>query len=288
MLIGKHQAQVGESPVWDPIARCLWHIDVRGRSLIRTDWPGKRVSQHVIDLPDEPGSIFPLETGGVLIALPDGFYRFGGNGLSCSLPFAGVPKTHRFNDGTTDPAGRVLIGTMRRHDHPRAPDGDLWSFCPDRAPLLVASGFWTINGLAVSPDGRTLYLSDSAPERQKIWTAPYDLATGEVGAVSPLLDMKALAGRPDGAAFDADGNYWIAATEGSAMIRVGPSGTVEQQIEIPTFRPSKPCFAGDTLDRLVVTSIAINTPETDRYAGHLIELPCPGRGQPVTPSRIDL
>ena len=151
-------------------------------------------------------------------------------------PLDVMPPTHRLNDGTVDPMGRILVGTCAR-EAPRAPDGVLWSLEADAPPRVLLTGFHLVNGLAVSPNGRTLHLSDSAPESQRIWRCPYDPATGEVGERSLLLDMTELDGRPDGAAFDAQGSYWIAATEGGALLRLGFDGAVEERVACGSPRP---------------------------------------------------
>ena len=61
-------------------------------------------------------------------------------------------------------------------------------------------GLVTQNGLAFSPDGRTMYLSDSHPTVQTIWTLPLH-DDGSVGERRLFADMKDLPGRPDGAAW---------------------------------------------------------------------------------------
>ena len=71
------------------------------------------------------------------------------------------------------------------------------------SPPLV-TGLVTGNGLAFSPDGHTLYLSDSHPSVQRVWA--FDLDAG--GAPSnrrEFIDMNAHPGRPDGAAVDPEG-----------------------------------------------------------------------------------
>jgi sugar lactone lactonase YvrE len=43
---------------------------------------------------------------------------------------------------------------------------------------MLLDGFITPNGMAFSPDGRTMYLSDSHPSVQTIWAFDYDTETG--------------------------------------------------------------------------------------------------------------
>ena len=67
------------------------------------------------------------------------------------------------------------------------------------------AGLIVPNGMAWSPDGRTMYLSDSHPEVQAIWAFDYDAADGVATRRRLWIDMRHYPGRPDGAAVDVDG-----------------------------------------------------------------------------------
>jgi sugar lactone lactonase YvrE len=66
-----------------------------------------------------------------------------------------------------------------------------------RAP--VVSELVTQNGIAFSPDGRTMYLSDSHPTRRRVWAFDYDIDDGVPHNRRLFVDMAGYAGRPDGA-----------------------------------------------------------------------------------------
>jgi len=113
----------------------------------------------------------------------------------------------------------------------------------------------TSNGLAFSPDGRTLYFSDTP--RFVIYRYDYDPDTGEAtkrrvfARIEPTSTDR---GRPDGAAVDADGCYWSSLYEGSRVRRHDPDGKVMADYPVPALNPTMPAFGGTDLKTLFVTT----------------------------------
>jgi sugar lactone lactonase YvrE len=124
------------------------------------------------------------------------------------------------------------------------------------------------NGLAFSPDGGTMYLSDSHPSVQKIWAFDYDIDSGMPQRQRMFVDMNEHPGRPDGAAVDADGCYWICANDAGLIHRFTPEGKLDRSLAVPVKKPTMCTFGGPNLDTLFVTSI--------RPAGDLSEQPLAG------------
>ncbi len=123
------------------------------------------------------------------------------------------------------------------------------------------------NGIAISPDERTLYLVDSCPVvvgNRKIWS--FDLADdGTLSSQRVVYDFSPGRGG-DGMAVDQQGNLWIAA--GIARPRgphettdvppgiwiITPSGDVQGRIPIPEDVLTNVTFGGDDLKTLFVTA----------------------------------
>ena len=124
------------------------------------------------------------------------------------------------------------------------------------------------NGLAFSPDGKTLYLSDSHPDVQKIWAFDYDTDTGTPHNRRLFVDMSEHPGRPDGAAVDAEGCYWICGNDAGLIHRFTPQGKLDRSLTVPVKKPAMCAFGGADLDTLFVTSI--------RPAGDLADQPLAG------------
>jgi sugar lactone lactonase YvrE len=160
----------------------------------------------------------------------------------------------RFNDGRCDRAGRFWVSSMVRDMSLAAADGALYRFDGRGLSQPLVRGLVTGNGLAFSPAGDRLYLSDSHPGVQRIWR--YTLHDdGSLGPRRDFVDMTAYPGRPDGAAVDADGGYWICGNDAGALLRFTPDGRLDRALALPVSKPSMCAFGGARLDELFVTSI---------------------------------
>lgn len=149
-----------------------------------------------------------------------------------------------------------------------SPVGQLYRYsAQDGLSEPIVSGLITQNGLAFSPDGRTMYLSDSHGARQLIWSFDYDTDEGIPHNRRLFVDMNALPGRPDGAAVDSEGCYWICGNDGGCLLRFTPEGTLDRKIELPMAKPSMCSFGGPDLDTLLVTSIGAGAAPGDGWAG---------------------
>ena len=100
-----------------------------------------------------------------------------------------------------------------------------------------------------------MYLSDSHPKSQCIWAFDYDTDTGTPSNRRLFVDMTPLPGRPDGAAVDEDGCYWICANDAGLLHRFTPQGKLDRSLELPVKKPAMCTFGGPNLDTLYVTSI---------------------------------
>jgi sugar lactone lactonase YvrE len=162
----------------------------------------------------------------------------------------------RFNDGRCDRQGRFLAGTMVLDMSLAAPLGQLYrlDLTQGRVERLCDS-LIVSNGLAFSPDGRTMYLSDSHPSRRMVWAFDYDIDEGVPHGRRLFVDMNEHPGRPDGAAVDAEGCYWICGNDAGVVHRFTPAGRLLRSIEVPVSKPAMCAFGGTRLETLFVTSI---------------------------------
>lgn len=286
--LGPVRAKVGESAWWDETRNRLWWVDVQGPAFFWTD-PASGAT-HQTATREMAAGIATTADGRLIVAMETGLFLYDPAKPAApsflSAP-AGLPATHRFNDLTVDPRGRLIVGTMRKSQlGPLEPTGILYAFADGRWTEL-RRGFYTINGLAFAPDGERIYWSDSFPEVNRIWAASYHPASGTMGETRAFVDMRRHRGRPDGAAMDADGGYWIAAIGGGCLHRFRPDGTLDRTVELPVEHPTKPAFGGVDLKTLFVTSLSVR-PSAARpeLAGALLSFPAPFRGAPVPPVRL--
>ncbi|MEJ8812524.1 SMP-30/gluconolactonase/LRE family protein [Variovorax ureilyticus] len=258
-LVVDARCGTGESPVWSIAEEALYWVDIPGRALHRWSAAG-----HVLWVTDEmPACIAPRADapGSWLAGMESGLFTITpqGDGLVESKRLAEVNHAMpamRFNDGRCDRQGRFWAGTMLMDMAAGARVGRVYRFDKNgAAPSVQLQDFIVPNGLGFSPDGRAMYLSDSHPSVQTIWAFDYDTETGTASNRRVFVDMNPLPGRPDGAAVDADGCYWICGNDAGLVHRFTPQGKLDRSLEVPVRKPAMCAFGGPKLDILFVTSI---------------------------------
>ena len=254
--IGSLLCGVGESPVWRSADQAFYWTDIPGKALWRWTPANGAIAQWT--LPQMAASI-AMRGEGWLLAMEDGLY-------ACDALQAGAPCSPRllaavrhaapgmrFNDGRCDRQGRFLAGTMVMDMSLALPAGQL--YCHDASGVSVLLDDLIVpNGLAFSPDGRTMYLSDSHPSRSSVWAFDYDPDTGVPGNRRSFIAALP-AGRPDGAAVDTDGGYWICGNDAGRIYRYTPDGRLDRTLEVPAAKVAMCAFGGAGMDTLFVTSI---------------------------------
>lgn len=258
LAISKTRDRVGECPVWSVAEQALYWVDIEGCKIHRFDWAGK--SQQSWTTPERVGCIALVADGRVIAAMESGIFEITclqAPDISLKL-LASIthPQTNmRFNDGRCDRHGRFWVSTMCMDMTLAAQVGAI--YCLDEAGLSPAKvdGLITPNGMAFSPDDKTFYLSDSHPSVQKIWAFDVDVQTAMLSAERDFVDMLPLPGRPDGAAVDTQGNYWICANDAGQIHCFNPKGALLSSLSVPVSKPSMCAFGGPDLNVLFVTSI---------------------------------
>lgn len=247
------KARLGESPVWSPLDQRLYWVDIEGHRLHRFR-PSDGANES-IDVGQEIGCVALKRDGGIVAGMRKGVYAIDVWGEAPRLllaPEADKPD-NRFNDGSVDPRGRFWAGTMKMVGEPEAA-GSFYRFDSHTECVQMLRGFFTTNGLAFSPDGRTLYCSDSYRSVRTIWAFDYDLDDGAISYRRVFFDTNSVAGRPDGGAVDVEGCYWMAGVGGWQVLRITPDGKVDRIIDMPVERPTKLAFGGADLRTAFVTS----------------------------------
>ncbi len=143
-----------------------------------------------------------------------------------------------FNDISTTPDGRLLVGALRYRPmagEPPAPGELLLIDAPGRASTLSETLLWP-NGIGVSPDGTRLYVSDFA--REHVVTMTLDGCEEAVFCESPR-------GSCDGLAVDVDGGVWVALGQGGGVARFEPDGRLDEIVEVPAGFVSSVSFGGE-------------------------------------------
>ena len=287
-VLGPVRNQVGESPLWSAEEQALWWVDIEGRALHRHD--ARTGAAGVWRTEQRLACIAPVAAGGLLAAMETGLFLLQprDDGELSATALAGVSHPRegmRFNDGRCDRDGRFWVSSMVRDMSLAAAAGALYRFDGRGLSTPLVGGLVTGNGLAFSPEGGTLYLSDSHPSVQRIWA--FDMhADGTLSGRREFVDMNAYPGRPDGAAVDVDGCYWICGNDAGALLRFTPEGRLDRALKLPVSKPSMCAFGGPSLDQMFVTSITPAQPVSGFEAaldGAVLVLRPGVRGLPETP-----
>lgn len=255
------RCQVGESPLWHAVEQALYWVDIEGRAVHRVDSAGRHRQWAVAE---RIGCIALHAHGGLLAAMESGLFQLtlqADGTLAATLEQAvtfPLPDM-RFNDGRTDRQGRFWVTSMVRNMAAASTAGALYRYAHGRLAPTSVTGLCTGNGLGFSPDGRVMYLSDSHPSVQKIWAFDLD-DEGQPTRQRLFVDMQQHPGRPDGAAVDAEGCYWICGNDAGLVHRFTPEGRLDRSLPVPAAKPAMCAFGGPRLDRLYVTTIAPAAP----------------------------
>ena len=250
----------GESPVWSAAEQALYWVDIPAKRLHRWNAADGQTQSWVA--PEMLACIARSNSGGWIAGMQNGLYHLHAeaDGQLSSHLLSGVTHARsgmRFNDGRCDRQGRFWAGSMLLDMGAAAPVGAMYRYSAGQAEPLRAllNDFIVPNGLAFSPDGRTMYLSDSHPTVQAIWAFDYDIDSGTPHNRRLFVDMNAHPGRPDGAAIDAEGCYWICGNDAGQIHRFTPDGRLDRSLNVPVKKPAMCAFGGPNLDTLYVTSI---------------------------------
>lgn len=258
-------ALLGESPVWCHKDGVLYWVDIKQPAIHRFNpatgdcqtWP----------MPEDIGSLGLRDSGGAVAALRSGFAAVDfctGKVQRLGSPYI-EKRDMRFNDGRCDRRGRFWAGTL--HENRVHGTASLHRLDPDGRCSQVIDGLTVANGLAWSPDDRTMYFADSWTKT--IFRCDFDLDSGTPHNQRVFAEVPHGFGAPDGATVDSEGFLWSANFDGGRITRYAPDGSVDRVITLPVQRPTSCTFGGEDFSVLYVTSASVNLTVAQRAAGPL-------------------
>lgn len=246
--------QLGEGVLWCPRAQALYWTDIPNATLWRCTPHDGATRQWA--LPERLASFALCEADGwLLLGLASrlAFFHLDSGTLQPIVEVEADLPT-RLNDGVCDRQGRFVFGTL--HEPPAGETkraiGSFYRLNADlslqRLPLPTVA---ISNSLAFSPDGGTMYFCDSPTRR--IQCCDY-AADGTIGPPRSFVDLRGIAGEPDGATVDADGGLWSAQWGMARVVRYRADGSEDSIVRLPARQPTRPALGGAALDTLYMTS----------------------------------
>ena len=262
-IVADVKTTLGEGPLWDVDQQRLYWIDSFDGRILRCTEDGREL--RAWDVGQKIGSMALRKDGDhALAALQNGLHDLDMTTGELTLivdPEPGLPN-NRLNDGKIDRQGRFVFGSMDTLEE--SASGKLYRLDPDSSLHVLDEGIICSNGPCWSPDGSTLYFTDTWTAEQ--WVYDYDTTTGSARNRRTLnrIDTSG-GGAADGATVDAEGCLWQALVYAGKLVRYTPDGEVDRVIDMPVKKVTSVMFGGPELDVLYVTSMA--RPPLPRFPG---------------------
>ena len=193
------------------------------------------------------GTLYVADEGdqwhGVLRVSPDGRIA------PWQTHYGGTPLNGA-NDLVFDSHGTLYFSDPWRSSV-QNPVGGFYRAFPDGRLEQLDTGLAFPNGVAVSGDDRTVYLAETGHNRVLRY------AVGDDGSVGPRQEFAKLRGAngPDGMAFDAAGNLYVAHYGESRVDVLGPNGNEVLTIPVPGKGVTNVAFGGPDRRTLVISEV---------------------------------
>jgi D-xylonolactonase len=282
-LIVNYDCEIGENPLWHPLEKKLYWVDIANGRIFRFD-PAS--GKHEKCYEDVPVGGFTIQADGALL-----LFRTKGevvswkNGKTTTIiKDIPVERELRFNDVIADPEGRVFCGTYSAAGKP----GRLYRLDTDGKITKILDNIGCSNGLGFTLDRKQMYYTDS--KERTIYLFDYDRKTGAISNQRVFMKLAdSEEGGTDGMTVDAEGYVWSARWGGWVLVRYNPQGIEDRRIRFPALEVSSVTFGGDDLMDIYVTTAGGNMKaEKGPDAGALFRLRLGIKGMPEFFSKIRL
>lgn len=243
---------LGETPLWCEQTQCLLWIDIDRATLHRVHPASGRRATFRFDARTLGGLALCREPGRVVLALDTALHVFD-LGAGRLTPLAEVEPAAlgtRLNDGRCDASGNLWIGTM--DNGLAAPAGSFYRVSADGSVARQFGEVIVSNTVALSPDQRTLYFSDT--RRYLTWAFDVDTGSGTLANRRIFVDHRERRERPDGACVDSEGALWVAIFAGARVDRYTAEGRLDRSIALPVTNPTCVCLGGPEYRTLFITT----------------------------------
>lgn len=243
---------LGETPLWcDQTDSLLW-IDIDRATLHRLHPASGRRDRFTFAAGSLGALALRREAGSVVLALDGSLHTFdlGTGRMTMWAEIEPATLNTRLNDGRCDANGNLWIGTM--DNGLAAPVGSFYRVGADGTVVRQFGDVIVSNTVALSPDQRTLYFSDT--RRFITWAFDHGPADGTLSNRRIFVDHRAGRERPDGACVDSEGALWVAIFGGGRVDRFTHEGLLDRSIALPVTNPTCVCLGGPRFQTLFITT----------------------------------
>lgn len=211
----------------------LWFSDIFQNRLYAMTPEGE--GELIAEFDDHPSGVGFLEDGTAIVCLMNRrqIVRIGRDGaVDVHADLSGIPG-NRINDMVVDASFRAYVnnnfvpagGPQRPDDVEDHGDGLILVSPGEPARIVAQGGLISPNGMVITPDGRTLIMSEVRARRLTQFTISPD---GSLHERATFADTDPRT--PDGISLDAEGAIWLASPFTRECVRVMPGGAVTHRI----------------------------------------------------------
>ena len=243
--------ELAEGVLWDDRALLVRWVDIWSGRVLSGRLEDTRLTDiRAVELGQTAGAVALAEDGGLLVAAARGLATIARDGaLSFGPDLLGDRRGVRLNDGSVDPQGRFVVGTLALGEETR--NEVLLRVSPDGAVETLRTGIRLSNGIAFSPDGATILHVDTLANT----ISSHSYGAGDFDREEPwVVVLQDLTAYPDGLTVDSDGMLWVAQWGGSSVRRHAPTGELLDIVEVDATQASCPAFVGPDLATLAITT----------------------------------
>lgn len=245
--------KLGEGPFWDSRSGKLIWSDIFASTIY--EYSPSRKEKTVRHSGHMTFGIVAHRDGGLVVMGATGMHYIGGPDDVRPILTEFEGEALFLNDAIADAKGRVYAGTVFWGPNGLVKRGKLYLVDTDRSARIVSEGTGMSNGLGFSPDGRTLYHTDSLDH--VIWAFDVDAETGSLSNKRAFVSVPRQEGLPDGMTVDSEGNVWCAQWYGGRVVCYDPDGKLKKVIEMPIRQVASVMFGGEDLSDLYITSSSV-------------------------------
>jgi gluconolactonase len=159
--------------------------------------------------------------------------------------FAHNAEMNQPNDLTIAPDGTLYASDPNWKEK----TGQIWRIDQKGKVMRLAKDMGTTNGIEVSPDGKTLYVNESA--QRNIWA----FTITKKGLKNKRLLRKFEDHGFDGMRCDVAGNLYVTRYGKGTVAKLSPAGEIIREIDVLGERPSNICFGGSDGRTAYVTEV---------------------------------